>query len=47
MTHPNQSASHVSKNRELLLPFLQRLMGQLEAGTSLGHGDEHLLLLSA
>jgi len=42
LTHPNQSASHVSKNRELWLPFLPRLVSQSEAGTSLGMGDGRL-----
>jgi len=42
MTQPNQSASHVSKNRELCLPFLRQLMSQSEAGTSLGQGDWYL-----
>jgi len=42
LTHPNQSASHVSKNRELWLPFLPRLVNQSEVGTSLGQGDGRL-----
>jgi len=39
LTQPNQSASHVSKNRELCVPFLPRLVSQSEVGTSLGQGD--------
>jgi len=39
LTRPNQSASHVSKKRELWLPLLPRLMSKSEAGTSLGQGD--------
>ena len=39
LTRHNQSASHVSKKRELWLPFLPQLMSLSEAGTSLGQGD--------
>jgi len=39
LTRPNQMASHVSKNRELWLPFLPRLMSKLEARTGHGQGD--------
>ena len=39
LTRPNQPASHVSKNRELWLPFLPRLVSQSEVRTSLGQGD--------
>ena len=39
LTHSNQSASHVSKNRELWLPFLPRLVSQSEVGTSFGQGE--------
>jgi len=39
LSHPNQPASHVSKNRELWLPFLPRLVSQSEVGTSFGQGE--------
>ena len=42
LTHPNQSASHVSKNRELWLPFLPWPVSQSEMGTSLGQGNGRL-----